>query len=340
MKSWWLAGMIAAMSTGVALAPVEAGARRLGGGSSAGMKRTLPDRSAPQQPTQPAQGQNASPTQSSPTQTPPSQQSGTPSPTAPAAAGATATGAAAAQQGARRSWMAPLAGLAAGLGLAALMSHLGLGPAFANFLMLLLLALLAVVVIRFLLRRFSPAAPARREAWQGAGAPGGAAFERGPAESAARDPSAWTPSARTSVERDTAPAAFVPGGGAALPADFDREGFERLAKLVFIRMQAANDAGNLDDLRRFTTPEMFAAARLDLQERQGRAQQTDVLQLDAQIVDFTREAERDLVSVRYRGLIREEAQAAAEPFDEVWHLVRPHDGSRDWTIAGIQQTGT
>ena len=72
----------------------------------------------------------------------------------------------------------------------------------------------------------------------------------------------------------------------------------------------------------------------------ARAQQTDVLQLDAQIVDFTREAERDLVSVRYRGLIREEAQAAAEPFDEVWHLVRPHDGSRDWTIAGIQQTGT
>jgi len=27
----------------------------------------------------------------------------------------------------------------------------------------------------------------------------------------------------------------------------------------------------------------------------------------------------------------------AAPFDEVWHLVKPVDGSREWAIAGIQQ---
>ncbi|HWP20760.1 MAG TPA: Tim44-like domain-containing protein [Burkholderiaceae bacterium] len=315
MKSWLSVGLAALLSVGVAMAPLEADARRLGGGGAAGMKRTMPDRPAQQQatPQQPAQGQNATPAQQQ----------------APAA-GAAATGAgAAAAQGARRSWMAPLAGLAAGLGLAALMSHLGLGPAFANFLTLVLLLLAAFFVIRFLMRRFAPAAPVRREAWQGAH--GGAVPDAAPM---ARTPAAWTPAA--------AGAAAVEGSAAAaspvLPAGFDCEGFERIAKLVFIRMQAANDAGDLDDLRRFTTPEMFAAARLDLQERAGQAQQTDVLQLDAEVVDFTREDDREIVSVRYRGLVREESQGAAEPFDEIWHLVRPVDGSRDWAIAGIQQT--
>lgn len=327
MKSWWLAGWMAVVSAGVVLAPLDADARRLGGGGSAGMKRTLPDRSERPAPQAPAQGQGATPAQQN---TAPA--NAAPSPGTPAAAGAATPGAAAAQQSARRSWMAPIAGLAAGLGLAALMSHLGLGAAFANFLTVLLLALLAVVVIRFVWRRWAPAAPARREAWQAAG----------PARGPDTPTAAWHPGPAPAqpAAGSLRPEAVAPGTDEVveLPADFDRAGFERLAKLVFIRLQAAHDAGDLDDLRRFTTPEMYAAARLDLQERQGRPQQTDVLQLEAQIVDFTREADRDVVSVRYRGLIREDAQAAAEPFDEVWHLVRPHDGSREWAIAGIQQT--
>jgi predicted lipid-binding transport protein (Tim44 family) len=43
------------------------------------------------------------------------------------------------------------------------------------------------------------------------------------------------------------------------------------------------------------------------------------------------------VSVRFHGLIREEPDSGTAPFDEVWHLVRPADGSREWAIAGIQQ---
>ena len=111
--------------------------------------------------------------------------------------------------------------------------------------------------------------------------------------------------------------------------------FERLAKMVFIRMQAANDAGNVDDLRKFTTPELFASLRLDLQERGTAQQQTDVVQIDAQVVEATQEKGQDIVSVRFSGLIREAADAGAEPFNELWHLVRPADGSGDWAIAGI-----
>jgi len=139
------------------------------------------------------------------------------------------------------------------------------------------------------------------------------------------------------------PALAVPGlataDGAApvLPAGFDREAFERLAKMIFIRMQAANDSADLNDLRAFTTPELFASLRLDLQDRGGVAQQTDVERIEAQVLDFADEAERQIVSVRFQGLIREEAGTEATPFDETWHLVKPKDDSRNWAIAGIQQ---
>jgi predicted lipid-binding transport protein (Tim44 family) len=107
--------------------------------------------------------------------------------------------------------------------------------------------------------------------------------------------------------------------------------------MIFVRMQAANDAGNLDDLRKFTTPELFAALRVDLHDRAGKPQQTDVMQLDSEVIETAREDGQWVVSVRFHGLIREEADAAAQPFDETWHLVKPVSGDREWAIAGITQ---
>ena len=292
-------------AAGVTLVASDAEARRLGGGGSAGMKRSLPAQQKPATPPQQAQP-NANPAQS--------------------ANAVPATGAAAAAQAApRRSWLAPVAGLAAGLGLAALASHLGFGAELANFMMLALLVLVAFVAIRFVVARMGRG-PARAEQLRYAGA--------APAEPdwAQRRPTTAAPMAAGST-------ALAPDSSAqVLPQGFDTLAFERAAKLIFIRMQAANDAGDLQDLRAFTTPEMFAAARLDLQNRAGATQRTDVVQLAAEIADFAREDGRDVVSVRYHGLLREEAGGAAEPFDEVWHLVRPSDASRDWAIAGIQQS--
>jgi predicted lipid-binding transport protein (Tim44 family) len=297
VKNFLLSLMVALL--GLGFVALDAQAKRLGGGGSSGLQRQMPARPTPTSP----------PAQQAP--------SATPSPAG------TATPAAAP----RRSWMGPIAGLAAGLGLAALASHLGMGQEFGNLLMIMLLAAVAVVAIRFVMRRFGPAAqdrgdPAGAQGLQyaGAGASAGAGW---PAQAGA-GPSA----------PGLAPAA----AGLALPAGFDSAGFERIAKLIFIRMQAANDKADLEDLRQFATPEMFAVFRLDLQERKGSAQQTDVVQLDAQVLDFAQEDARQVVSVRFHGLIREERDASATPFDEVWHLVKPIDGSRDWAIAGIAQT--
>jgi predicted lipid-binding transport protein (Tim44 family) len=283
-----------------ALVPDVADARRIGGGGAVGMQRSVPPRAAPEAlPAKPA----------APTAQP------TPAPTAAAAAPAAP----------RRSWLGPIAGLAAGLGIAALMSHLGLGAEFGNIVMLLLLAIVAIAAIRFVMRRFAPAQGAGAVQYAGAGAQldqSSNAFGSGAAAPTAG--SAFAAPASTSTP--------------SLPAGFDSAGFERIAKMIFIRLQAANDTGDLNDLRAFTTPEMFAVIKLDLQERGGAAQRTDVVRVDAEVLDVASEADRQIVSVRFHGLIREEDNGVAAPFDEVWHLVKPSDGSREWAIAGIQQT--
>jgi predicted lipid-binding transport protein (Tim44 family) len=124
---------------------------------------------------------------------------------------------------------------------------------------------------------------------------------------------------------------------ANIPADFDTAGFVRNAKIQFIRLQAANDAGNLDDIREFTTPEMFAEVKMSISERGSALQETDVVQIDADVIEVVEEDSRYVVSVRFSGLIREDKDGPAEQIDEIWHLVKPRDGKGGWLLAGIQQ---
>jgi predicted lipid-binding transport protein (Tim44 family) len=253
----------------------EAEAKRMGGSKSFGMQRSAPAK------------QEAAPA-------PQRQQQSTAPTTAPQ----------------KRSWMGPIAGLAAGLGLAALFSHLGLGEEMANFLMLALLAMAAFMLFRFFMRRNAPA-PAMQYAGMPQNAP--AAFDQMPA----------------TVGGSHASQHFPPG--------FDAETFAREAKLNFIRLQAAFDAGNLDDLRTFTTPEVFAEIRMQLAERGGAMQTTDVMTLDAEVLEAVDEDARHVVSVRFTGLVREAADQNPVTFDEVWHLTKPTSGQGGWVIAGIQQ---
>ena len=92
----------------------------------------------------------------------------------------------------------------------------------------------------------------------------------------------------------------------------------------------------MSDIREFTAPEMFAEIKMMIEERKGAAQTTDVAQLNAEVIDVTQESSRYVVSVRFTGLIGEDGQAP-QPFDEIWHMTKPTDGSRGWVIAGIQQ---
>ncbi len=335
MKLILKTGLMAALLAGVALVvvPMDAEAKRLGGARSSGTQRQAPDK----------------PVQKAPPEATPNAAPGSPA-AAPAAAGAAAKAApAAAAQSARSRWMGPLMGLAAGLGLAALFSHLGMGETFSSIMMILLLSMVAFGLFRWFMSRrakangSSTSASASPFAMAGAGAGAGSTPNLADAPVMAKT----SPDlANVKIGSALIPPLAVPGVTPAadasqryLPADFDSAAFERIAKTVFVRMQTANDDRNLDDIRSFTTPEMFAELRTDLLERGDAAQRTEVISVNPTVIDFAEEGNNQIVSVRYVGVIRETADGGAESFDEVWHLVKARDGGNAWRIAGIQQAG-
>jgi predicted lipid-binding transport protein (Tim44 family) len=138
-------------------------------------------------------------------------------------------------------------------------------------------------------------------------------------------------SASQGIVDATAPAA-VP----ELPVGFEIDGFLRNAKVYFLRLQAANDASNVADIREFTTPEMFAELSLDIQERKGAKQHTEVNSVDTQFMGIETQGSQYVAGVKYTGLISEDG-AAPTSFKEAWVLVKPVDGSSGWLLAGIEQ---
>lgn len=229
---------------------------------------------------------------------------------APAAAPATP----AAQPSGMSKWLGPLAGLAIGAGLASMFMNGGLGGAFGGILMMLLLAAAAMFAIRMFRNRQQPQPQPLQYA--GAGAP-----------VAQRDLSTHF------------------GGGAAAPAvatnrfppGFDAEQFARHAKLNFTQLQAANDKRDMSTMRDFMTPQLYAGIVADLEAHIAMPQQTDIVTLDAEVLEVVTESDSHIASVRFSGMIRERANAAAEPFSEVWHLEKPVSGESGWLISGIQQ---
>jgi predicted lipid-binding transport protein (Tim44 family) len=125
----------------------------------------------------------------------------------------------------------------------------------------------------------------------------------------------------------------APVAASAVPAGFDAAGFLRAAKMNFIKLQSANDSGQLDEIREFTTNEMFNELRTDIQP----GQHTDVVTLNADLLELATEKGAHWASVRFSGMVRETPGTEPVGFEEVWNLVKPADGSSGWLLAGIQQ---
>ena len=121
---------IATASLGLVFAPAQSDAARLGGGKSFGTQSFGATRGAAPVTTQ----RSAAPTAAAAPSTPPSSAS-------------------APRSGASR-FLGPLAGIAAGLGIGMLMSHLGFGGAMGEILTLVIFASLAFFVIRLVMRLF------------------------------------------------------------------------------------------------------------------------------------------------------------------------------------------
>ncbi|OGA43167.1 MAG: hypothetical protein A3G26_11570 [Betaproteobacteria bacterium RIFCSPLOWO2_12_FULL_65_110] len=222
-------------------------------------------------------------------------------------------------------WLGPIAGLAAGLGLGWLIGQGGLGGMIGSVMMMLLVAFAAMALFRWFARRNTEATAPVQYAGIGAGTGTGLGNE-----TVAAPPPSQMPSAEAGPDFRSQ---FQP----QIPVGFDADGFLKQAKLNFVRLQEANDRGNVDALREITTEDMYAELKLDLLERAGRTQQTDVVTLTASLLEVVTEGNLHWASVRFAGSIRETPNTAPVAFEEVWHLQKPADGKTGWLLAGIQQ---
>lgn len=244
-----------------------------------------------------------------------------PAPAKPAESPQAAPGAAqtAAPAAAGSRWLGPVAGLLAGGLLGALIFGGAFeGFKFMDFAMILLLAAAVYFVFR-MLRRPSAEQQQRAEPMRYAGV--GAEPRIEPSGSRPGGPMA---------------AAAPQPAGSYFPAGFDAETFAAQAKRNFVRLQEANDHGDLTALRDVMTPELYKEIEAQIRERGAASQRIEVVTLDAKVLEVVTEGSNYVASVRFTGMIRED-DGQPEHFSEMWHLRKPTRGSSGWLVAGIQQ---
>lgn len=301
----------------VAFSVPEAEAKRFGGGGSFGKQRSV----------SPAQQRQAQPAPSRQQQ----------NQAAPNRQGQQSSGAS--------RWLGPLAGLAAGGLLAAMLFGDGFsGLQIMDFLLIAALAVGAFFLFRMLRRRTASApqpSPASGPSYDQHEDAGDGEFQR---EQSA--PTAGSGSRRFEVPEigsDLADGDGVGRGGASAeairvrPDWFDEASFLEGAKTHFIRLQAAWDKADMQDIREYTTPELFAHLTLERQKLAGE-NFTEVVSLETELLDLAEEGDVIIASIRYVGLVREERGAEPTAIREIWHVQRAVDNPQaDWFIAGIQQ---
>jgi predicted lipid-binding transport protein (Tim44 family) len=232
-------------------------------------------------------------------------------------------------------WMGPLAGIAAGLGIAALLSSFGLAEGLAqmlsNALLIGLVIVAGVMLFRFIANRRRPDLAyghgvANRQQTNGSHLLNQIRQARSAANFRGRPPAVMDSTVAAGTVK-------IPG----LPLGLDQAAFLASAKTMFMRLQGAWDRNEQGDLFELTTPEMFARIKQDLEAWGGQPSRTDVTQLDAEVLGVESNADETLVSVRFYGQMREDDAETAQPFQEVWNMVRDAHGDQAWRLAGIQR---
>ena len=134
----------------------------------------------------------------------------------------------------------------------------------------------------------------------------------------------------------------APFGGATtsngnqLPDGSEPAAFLRIARQRFNHIQSMNTASNIEEIRRYLTPELYSSMYNDIMENQDQ-DVAEFSNLNAMVVDSATENGQYVVSVRFTGTVSEDLNSLPQPFTEIWHFVKPTGSQQDWVVAGIQQ---
>ena len=243
-----------------------------------------------------------------------------------------------------------LGGIAAGIGLSYLFSHMGMGAEmgsmFSNILMIGLVAILGIWLFRKFANRNS-GAPALSTGIPGmnfssASPPENTWASNQPATSQMQSTGA-TGSGQVISNSNQLPLIEQTNNATGIHAQLtpgafaDKEVFLENAKKLFLQLQEASDQQNINVLKEYTSPELFAILRQDMLGRQTAIATTQVLTLASDLLAVEDENQEYLASVRFSGTMREEINGPVTDFSEVWNWSKPTNDSTGWILCGIQQ---
>ena len=124
---------------------------------------------------------------------------------------------------------------------------------------------------------------------------------------------------------------------ANVPAGFDQEQFLRGAKILYQRMNDSWDKRDLNDIAEFTTQPFMAEIRQQAAES-PEPERTDIMLVNANLVNVINEAGRETASVYFNVTLREDPRKSAPiQVREVWHFARAASSNETWKLDGIQQ---
>ncbi len=220
-----------------------------------------------------------------------------------------------------RGGMGMLGGLAAGLGLAALASYLGIGGELMGLLFILAIILLCFIAFRaFFSKGLAKMALA------------GVSPERVP---------------QTPVEEKTENTTVRSCEGVRdANRNFDweipeKEKFLEVAKSKFIELQEHWSSGDLDRLENFCTEDLMEHLSSEFKKEDSRYPNLSVVELDAYLEGSKSITNQSGVTVlevyiRFNGLMRD-SESLPTKFNEVWTLQKISASNQGWLLAGIFQ---
>lgn len=123
----------------------------------------------------------------------------------------------------------------------------------------------------------------------------------------------------------------------AVPAGFDTAAFLDDVKHRYMDLQQAWDARDFAEIRGLTTDKVFAEIQEQLKSS-NEMNNTEVLNLDADLLEVRELSSQFEVAVLFDSIIREAANTQTTQVLEVWHFIKSKSGfNANWMLDGIQQ---
>ncbi|WP_044873298.1 TIM44-like domain-containing protein [Pseudomonas sp. LFM046] len=219
----------------------------------------------------------------------------------------------AAASGASR-WLGPLAGLAAG----GLLASMFMGDGFEGMQIFdfLIMGLIAFLIFRFLAAR-------KRQQHQGQPAMAGhAPFQR------------EMPQQQAPIFGSAAPVA-QPAFNA--PSWFNEQRFLEAGREHFMALQQHWDAGEMDKIAEFFTPQMMNFLKEERASLGEGYQSTYIDNLHVQMDGIDELADKTVATLTFTGVSKTSRFDQGEGFSESWRMERLNGDNQPWLVAGIRQ---